>query len=173
MMKNTKQKYAESLLELLEKHPYEGITISQICENTSLTRRTFYNNFSSKDEVVVFICEQSMDEFVAELHRNGVYTLKNISTIFYTVGARKHKIFEALIKNDIFHFLIKTFVENVKYLAALVPNNPLDKKSEERQRYTYLFHTVGVLKLYEEWLRSGMTESPEELSNIYISIVRD
>ena len=47
----SKQWLAQSLFDLMEKQNYSEITISKISENAQLARRTFYRNFSSKEDI--------------------------------------------------------------------------------------------------------------------------
>lgn len=173
MRKKTKDIYAESLLQLIEKSSYDVVTISEICDNTPLTRRTFYNNFKSKDEVVVYICDNLMHEYIIRIHKEKAYTLAEISTTFCKFVALKKDIFMTLINNNIYHIFGNTAIRNFSYIISLVPNNVLEEANETHRNYSFLFHTAGVLKITEQWLISGMKESAEELSSIYMSIIRD
>lgn len=173
MRNRSKRIYADSLLRLLEKSPYELITISEICDHTSLTRRTFYNNFSSKDDVALFICEELMDGYINLIHRGGDFNISKISTLFYEFGVSESKRFLTLLDSGIFHLFSKVFTQRLSYINSIIPNNLLNNISKTHQYYTFLFHSAGVLKLFEHWLSSGMNESPQELSDIYTSIVRD
>ncbi|MFR9546385.1 MAG: TetR/AcrR family transcriptional regulator [Rikenellaceae bacterium] len=173
MRNKSKRIYAESLLRLLEKSPYELITISEICDHTSLTRRTFYNNFTSKEEVAEVICEELMDGYIEQIHRSGEFTLLGMSREFYDYGAKNSESFMTLHKSGIFHIFSRVFISRLGYINSLVPNNILSRVDAVQQNYTFLFHSAGVLKIFEEWLISGMNESSAELSEIYTSIVRD
>lgn len=44
----------QALLLLLEKQPYEEITISQIAQKAGITRQTFYRHYRTKDDVISF-----------------------------------------------------------------------------------------------------------------------
>ncbi|MDY5060416.1 TetR/AcrR family transcriptional regulator [Staphylococcus simulans] len=50
--KYTIEQIKSTLLDLLDTHPFETITVTMICERTSIGRRTFYNHFSDKFEVI-------------------------------------------------------------------------------------------------------------------------
>ena len=47
----SKQEITDALLALMEKYPYNEISVKQIVLETGLVRKTFYRNFSSKDDV--------------------------------------------------------------------------------------------------------------------------
>ncbi|MDN6205454.1 MAG: TetR/AcrR family transcriptional regulator, partial [Staphylococcus simulans] len=50
--KHTMEQIKSTLLGLLDTHSFETITVTMICEQTSISRRTFYNHFSDKFEVI-------------------------------------------------------------------------------------------------------------------------
>lgn len=55
---------AESLIALMQEKPYAQITIQNICKRADLSRQTFYNTFSSREEVLRFcLREQYMQQF--------------------------------------------------------------------------------------------------------------
>lgn len=64
-------------------------------------------------------------------------------------------------------------MSRASYLNSIITNNILDRVDATHRNYILLFHTAGGLKIFEEWLINGMKESSAELSEIYISIVRD
>lgn len=50
--KKSKIKISNALIQLLEDIPYENITISKLAETAQLSRRTFYRNYSTKDDII-------------------------------------------------------------------------------------------------------------------------
>lgn len=63
MATKSKQIIVDTFLDILRENPYEVITISEVLANTPLVRKTFYNNFSSKDDIVRYICKDLMAEY--------------------------------------------------------------------------------------------------------------
>ena len=49
----SKKQITDALLKLMEDLPYSEISVKQIVLETGLERKTFYNNFTSKDDVLV------------------------------------------------------------------------------------------------------------------------
>ena len=48
----SRKQITDALLKLMEQYPYEEISVKQIVLETDLVRKTFYRNFSSKDDVL-------------------------------------------------------------------------------------------------------------------------
>ena len=63
----SKQQIIEALLRLMEKYPYDEISVKQIVLETDLVRKTFYRNFSSKDDVLNAYISQKIYEYTRAL----------------------------------------------------------------------------------------------------------
>ena len=48
----SRKEISEALLKLMQEHPYSDISVKQIVMETKLVRKTFYLNFTSKDDVL-------------------------------------------------------------------------------------------------------------------------
>lgn len=69
---NSKEKIANTLIELMKYEEYEKITIKDISDSSKINRSTYYRNFKSKEDIIKYKLELIMDEFIA------TYKAKNI-----------------------------------------------------------------------------------------------
>ncbi|MBB6633610.1 TetR/AcrR family transcriptional regulator [Cohnella thailandensis] len=60
----------EALLRLFQRHPYESITVQQICDEAMVHRTTFYNHFEDKDHLLMYGLEQIDKQFSQESVRD-------------------------------------------------------------------------------------------------------
>ena len=60
----SKQEITSALLNLMRKYPYSEITVKQIVLETDLARKTFYLNYSSKDDVLDALMNQVIGEYM-------------------------------------------------------------------------------------------------------------
>ena len=51
----TQNEIGNALLLLIKEREYNQITITDICKRADIVRKTFYNNFDSKDDVMNFL----------------------------------------------------------------------------------------------------------------------
>lgn len=63
----TRQVIKDSLLELLEKDPYERINVTAVCRQAEITRATFYLHYSNMNDVLDDVIREALE--IAE--RNG------------------------------------------------------------------------------------------------------
>ena len=63
----SKQVIMDALLKLMEDHPYSEISVKQIVLETDLVRKTFYRNYSSKDDVLEAYINMKVYEYTQAL----------------------------------------------------------------------------------------------------------
>ena len=51
----TQKAVAGAFLTLIREYEYEDISVTNICKRADIVRKTFYNNFHSKDDVVYYL----------------------------------------------------------------------------------------------------------------------
>lgn len=61
-VQKTYDKLYKTFFELLEKKPYESITVLEICNETGVHRATFYKHFIDKQDFVNFCINKKLDE---------------------------------------------------------------------------------------------------------------
>ena len=76
-----------SLLELLKNDDFSKITITSICNNADLARKTFYNYFHSKESLLTFVCARVVNQYFEklqkiELNKRSIEKVLNIFLIF-------------------------------------------------------------------------------------------
>lgn len=62
----SKDKIVQSLIELMETHEFEEITVKDISELAEVNRSTYYRNFKSKEDIIKYKLESMMDEYLEE-----------------------------------------------------------------------------------------------------------
>ena len=62
---NTAVKFNKALLSLLEKKPFEYITISEICEKAEVNRSTFYLHYENTGDLLKEAIAYVLDNFTS------------------------------------------------------------------------------------------------------------
>ncbi|MCR5762702.1 MAG: TetR/AcrR family transcriptional regulator [Treponema sp.] len=66
-----------SILELSDSKNLDKITVKDICDNCSLSTQTFYNNFSDKYELILYVYKSVYENLFAKLDVDG-YAWKDL-----------------------------------------------------------------------------------------------
>jgi len=171
MATKSKEIIVSTFLKILKDNPYEVITISEILANTQLVRKTFYNNFSSKDDIVRYICKDLMAEYMTRLTGSDEFSLYKFSRTFYEFGEEKREIFSLLFDKNIFYIFTQEFNSHMALINSILPQSLLNSLSEEDANFVFAFHAQGTLAMFEIWVKSGFKKTVDEMALIYTSIV--
>ncbi len=173
MSTKSKEIIVNTFLEILKNNAYEDITISEVLANTPLVRKTFYNNFSSKDDIVRYICCKLMTEYMTRLTSGTEFSLYAFSSTFYEFGKENGEIFSLLFKHKLFHIFTAEFGSQMESINSIMPQSILNSLSDEDANYVFAFHASGTLAMFEIWVNSGFKKTIDEMAEMYTFIVRD
>lgn len=82
----TRKTVKDALLELLEEHPYEKITVASLCRQAEITRATFYLHFQDMDAVLKELLDEAL--MVAEAASNEMSMAERMSALEQIIDHR-------------------------------------------------------------------------------------
>lgn len=159
-----------ALLKLMHTENYHEITIQEITDNAGLSRRTFYRNYSSKDEIIAGRFYKIWSEYEMLVRQQEDLALPSIAKIFFTV-MKKHYEFISLVNR---HHLLPILLSKVDELLPSLFNEMKGSKmpfSKENIQYALTFSTGGFMHIIVLWLNDNAEKSPEEMSEAMKDII--
>lgn len=177
MSKKSKELIISSFMEILEENPYDVITICEVLANTPLERKTFYNNFKNKEDIVCHICKILIEHYITVLKRTKGMTLVILTELFYQFGEENKDIFTLLHNRNLFHFFVNEFnhinqrIDEQKP-SFITPDSNLYSLSPEDFAFVFAFHSAGTLSMFELWVKTGFLKSKEEMVKMQFSIYK-
>jgi len=171
MSKKSKDLIAKSLIELMQDHPYKLITISEICDNTQVVRKTYYNNFSSKHDVISYYCKKLIDEYFNSVLDNNNEMVKDTSSLFFLFGEKHKDELRLLMDNNLYHIFGEEFRAVLPRLQSILPKQKLFEVQKEDLEFIYSFLSAGIIQILEQWIKTNSTKTIKELTDIYFYII--
>ena len=160
----------DALLKLMQTENYQEITIQEITDNAGLSRRTFYRNYFSKDEILEGYFNKIWSEYESLIWQQIDLTLPNIARIFFTV-MKKHFDFLTLVNR---HHLLPLFLSKIDELLPHTFDEVKGKNmpfSKESIQYALTFSTGGFMRILIRWLNDNAQKSPEEMAAVVKDLV--
>lgn len=159
----SKQQMELALLKLMETNDFHSITIQEIAYHAGLSRRTFYRNYFSKEEILddCFFC--IWEEYRGRIVDAPNLSMPNIARVFFSC-MENHREFLTIVNQ---HHMLPRFLTRVDELlpsafyAARGENFPL---SDEKVRYALAFSAGGFIRLLILWLNDGARKTPDEMA---------
>lgn len=175
----TRRHFYEALIELIQKHGFQSITVKDIVERAGYNRSTFYIHFQDKFELADNLLEMMLDGLEVAVGKpylfgEKVYTTKlkapSFNIIHYIYQNRK--FFELLTLDDTVPSLhtrmpltiTKIYMEQFKF--ETINNQPVNM--DIFKHYT----SYGFYGLMLQWITSGFEKSEEALIRDIIELTK-
>lgn len=162
---STKNKIADALHGLVCKRAYTQITIEDITTAVPVSRRTFYNYFTDKDDVIYYIIYNQFMENAFPVCKIGM-GVKGL-TAFFNYIERDKEFYIRLSHYENGHLLkdalIRTYdkvTERVQEYAR--PINNTEKRINPDIYNTYTHAAISAVIVY--WLHSNFKMSVDEIA---------
>lgn len=170
----TQQKLAQSLKELMSKQPFEKLSVSDITNNCSLHRQTFYYHFEDKYELLDWIVYKELVEpLVDGFSFDNMYD--KFLSVFTTMYNEK-KFYQNALKIDVND--ISCYISRLAYEQFMVVIKCVEKKTgvtSDRNDNVLVaeFLGYGLVGVVFGWAQRGMKDSPEVITKRLERIVNN
>jgi AcrR family transcriptional regulator len=161
-------KTATALFALLREKNYSDITISEVCAQAGLTRKTFYRDFDSLDDVIDFAVYARMNEYIQNTNPTsfGDYVLQ-----FFKFCASRKDILSLFEKQGIYHLLTRSFCAYLPQSAFLKNLAIAAGFNSENRDYYWKSLVSEECGFVEVWISRGFQETPEQLVKLNLQLL--
>lgn len=147
----------EAFLKLVSESSYDELTVSALCAQAQIGRKTFYTYYSSLDNLLEEILEEITGEY---LHAIKDYSapenIREITRKFYEFSISQGKYYDNLVCSDSYQRigarLIMRLVRGTWFASSWFTS-----LSRERQDILLCFIYNSGAGLYRQWILSGKT----------------
>ena len=157
----------EGLLQAMDYKRYEDITISDLCQQMGIPRKSFYRYFSGKDGALHALLDHTLMEFQAfDAATSGdLRTVERDLEKFFLFWQSKRYLLDALKRSDLSGVLIE---RAIAYAISdeVFPARFLPGESRRTQNHIVTFAVCGLLSMILQWHTDGFRESPRELGQV-------
>ena len=158
----SRNEITKALIKLMGKYPYDEITVTQIVMETDLVRKTFYRNFTSKDDVLDSIINSAIIDYTDALLESDEDPL----TVIFSFCEKNKKLLKLLHKNNMLYLLLLKLNETLPKISETVDKNknPFAKLMTGLEPdYLIAFNTGAVWNVIFKWVDRGMADPPEKI----------
>ena len=165
-VKYTKMVLKRSLLELMTDKPVGKVTIKEICELADVNRGTFYKHYNDQYELLHEIQNVLYADNMAAIEKRHTHSSSSseiIKETFRCIAAHR-----SLCKVLFSEYGDREFLKKLMYLAhdQFIEEWQTKLKNADIKQlnrfYTYMAN--GIIAVIQEWLKSDMSESLEEIA---------
>jgi len=174
----SKKVITESLLLLMKKYPYAEITVKQILLETDISRKTFYRNFLSKDDVLNSFINAILQDYVNAIQKQQQkYSLLQTIDVIFDFCEQNKEILFILRDNRLLYLLLEKLNvlilnEHNRYISEAQENH---LESQLLTEYIIYFNIGGLWNLIVRWIENNMRDDVIDIKKsviFYLSNIR-
>lgn len=167
-----------ALLSLLTEKTFDEIKIKEIAEKAGVNRVTYYDHYSSKDELLAELTEDVLAEYADIIEGMPSVSLSQwpsvelIQTIKFSVGhIKKHSDFYTIMlltngvpdfSNRLHEQMSRSLHQSMQRIGLIDPDIEFDLFVD--------WIIGGAIGVYKHWLQNGMRQTEEEISRQLLKI---
>lgn len=166
----------ESFEELLQKREFSEITITAIAQNAELARKTFYNSFANKEELLNYHLNKILNQYFDELQLipKNQRTKQTVLTTFFEFWWKYKDLLILLKKRNLFQGLINQWLVTAadRYNLFEVSWHINSQHSNAKEtRYLMSFILGGLSNVLSTWFDNPSPDSPDVMISITKQII--
>ena len=165
----------QGLLRAMLRRQYEDISVSELCQQMQMPRKSFYRYFTGKDGCLHALIDHAMMDFELMITRDVPAStedpLRYMQFVFsYWKGQKK--LLDALQHSGISGLLVQRAMEYAKEteLWPIFLRSPVE---QQRRNFTMLFTVCGIMTIITQWHHDGFIESVKEMAEIALRLVSE
>ena len=172
MSQVTKRALEASLKNLLLQKPLSKITISDITEDCGINRMTFYYHFKDIYDLVEWSCQEDASKALAG---NKTYETWQQGFLQLFKAVQDNKPFIMNVYHSVSREQVEIYLYKLTYdlLIGVVEEKSVGMSvREEDKRFIADFYKFAFVGLILDWIRNGMKDDPQLLTDRLASLVR-
>lgn len=162
----TLTKIEKSMVTLLNVKSYDDISIKDICDESGISRRTFYQHYRDKDDFLFQYQKAMMKKGKRRLTQIQFEERRQFFEHALNFWINEGELLLLLLRDNgayIVHQAIKkNFQQNIE--VRLVPIMNTQALTNKEKYFLIIFMSNAVFGVLQDWVQRGRQESPKEIS---------
>ena len=160
------------LLQMMLSKPYEDISISDLCDQLQIPRKSFYRYFSGKDGCLYALLDHTMMEFFEEgadaFGLSGGTALGDLER-FFSFWRNHAELLGALQRNNLSGILVERAI-SLSQRERLMPTY-IRTWTQELQELAMAFAVSGLFSMVIRWHTQGFQTPASEMTRIAVTVL--
>ena len=170
----TRQRILEKgLLEAMSQRHYDEISVSDLCTQLEIPRKSFYRYFSSKDGALHALIDQArmdLEGFPSlGIARDGKDGQQDMEMLF-SYWLHQSRLLDVLERSSLSGVLIERAI-NHALEESIIPQQYLSDEERMIQNHVTTFAVCGLMSMVVHWHHEGYAQSTQQMAQIAMRLV--
>ncbi|MBQ7001923.1 MAG: TetR/AcrR family transcriptional regulator [Oscillospiraceae bacterium] len=161
----------QGLLQIMQKKRYEDISVSDLCVELGVPRKSFYRYFSGKDGALYSLIDHALMDYDGfDIYREQaqenqpLYYMEQV--LLYWVGQRQ--LLDTLEKSNLSGMLIQRAMAYSKNIDT-IPRF-MQITDPQLREYGTMVTVCGLMTMIVRWHHDGFTKDPKEMAQLALRL---
>lgn len=160
--------FADALLELMKDNDFNKITIKDICNKSDLSRQTFYQLFSAKEDIIRYSLRSCFCQVQEQLAELPVNDLRQLTACYMNFLNIHEELIRLLLRNNLDYILKDELSQMINgILERINASYP-----ENIRTYVNAFISGAISNTILCWFKNEEKISDRDLSQLMYSMLR-
>ncbi|HIT89368.1 MAG TPA: TetR/AcrR family transcriptional regulator [Candidatus Merdenecus merdavium] len=155
---HSKESLALALIYLMEKKDYNDITVTDLAKRAGVSRLTFYRNFETKEQILVWHIEKGFQEYMDSLVKLEKMDLSSALILCFEFWNTRKKEILIFIQQNMSYIFLQPFD---RCMVLMLNKIGVAGHFTETQKQ---FLIGGMFMDMITWIQTGQKKSPHEVT---------
>ena len=163
----------QGLLKAMGSYHYDEISVSDLCDQMGVPRKSFYRYFSGKDSALHALIDHTLlelESFPVTVIRSNKRTFIQELENFFQFWKKQKPLLDALERSGLSGVLV------VRAIDHALSNNSVVKQLQNKEspavlEYGTQFGVCGLMSMVLSWHHSHYEQSPEQMAQIVLQLL--
>ncbi len=163
----------QGLLEAMAVRHYDEISVSDLCVQMQIPRKSFYRYFSSKEGALHALIDHSLldfEGFVGPGEAGNDRTLVHDMERVFHYWKQNKVLLDTLAKSGLDGVLIKRAIA-FSVSEVTLPRRFLPEEDRRTQEHITMFTVCGLMSLVVQWHSEGYPQTAQEMARLAVRLV--
>lgn len=161
------------LLAAMSTHQYEEISVSDLCEQMGIPRKSFYRYFSSKDGALHALIDHTLlefESFPSNTKPGEKRTNQKDLERFFRFWKEQKPLLDALERSGISGVLVTRSIDHALSDAG-APRRFQPQDERVAREHATTFGVCGLMSMVLNWHHSGYQLQPHQMAEIAVQLL--
>lgn len=164
----TKRLLKEGLLKLLEKKDISKITVTELCEESSINRATFYRHYQTPRDIITEIRHDLFDNVMAikqrgRQHNDVLRWLEDMCQYFYENKDLLKVMFRSRSDEEFVSMINEMYTQ---YFGVIRRSEMVADLDDVELKLTAYCFAGGVYYTLRQWILENNEKTPKEIAKV-------
>ncbi len=158
----------QGLLAAMAVRHYDEISVSDLCSQMAIPRKSFYRYFSSKEGALHALIDHALmdyESFAGPEHLEGDRTLPLDMERLFTYWKHNKQLLDVLARSGLSGVLIQRAIA-FSVSEGTLPRRFLPEEAKNLVEHITMFAVCGLMSMVIQWHHDGFPQSPKQMAQL-------